>query len=648
VADLAALTRPGAPPHALIYRPGTAPDRVDVLVGSVEYPPCLAALPLDGRTDVLAVVPYRQLAERGLSYPEDHTPLVALRAQQRYALPVGSVLASLPRVPVTLAHAGFDPDDAIYADRARRIVSEEISQGDGSNFVLSRSFTADVTDFGPAVAATLFARLIAQEPGAYWTFLVYTGGRFLVGASPERQVSVANGVATMNPISGTYRYPASGPTVPGLLGFLGSKKESDELFMVLDEELKMMAAICRRGGRVIGPRLKEMTQLAHTEYLISGETGLDVRDVLRHTLLAPSVTGSPLANACRVITRHEPQGRGYYAGVLALISPGEASDEAEGHTMDSAILIRTADISLAGRLRIGTGATIVRHSDPAAEAAETRAKAAGLLRVLGAERAATRARGRPGLAGHPEVAAALARRNDTLAAFWLTGNSGSRPRPGPLRPDRPLPARARADRDADVLVLDAEDAFTAMLAHQIEALGASVAVRAVDSDPASWPEHELTVLGPGPGDPTDHSDPRVAELHRIAVDLLSREAPTLAICLGHELLSGALGLPLHRLDQPRQGCQQQVDLFGTQVRVGFYNSFAAFSPADTVSSSMVSGPVRVSRDAGTAEVHAIHGPRLRSYQFHPESALSTDGYAILRRALAALLGRSRSERRAVR
>lgn len=633
--DLGALLRPDAPPFALIYRPGTARDRVDVLAGPVEYPPRLAALPLSGHGSVLAVVPYRQLAERGLGYPEDHTPLVALRADQRQALPLGDVLAALPRVPVTLAGAGFDTDDATYARRARRIIEEEIRRGDGSNFVLSRSFTADVAGFGPAVAATLFARLIAQETGAYWTFLVHTGDRFLVGASPERQVSVIGGIATMNPISGTYRYPADGPTLAGLLGFLGSKKESDELFMVLDEELKMMATICRRGGRVIGPELKEMVQLAHTEYLIRGDTGLDVREVLRRTLLAPSVTGSPLENACRVIARHEPRGRAYYAGVLALISPGEDG----GHTMDSAILIRTADISAAGRLRIGTGATIVRHSDPAAEADETHAKAAGLLRVLGAGRAPSRGTGgRRELAGHPKVAGALARRNDTLARFWLAGNPVSCPRP----------ACPRTGRGADVLVLDAEDDFTAMLAHQIEALGARVEVRPACGDPAAWPERALTVLGPGPGDPTDHGEPRIAALHRAAVELLSRGEPTFAICLGHEVLCAALGLPLRRLPQPRQGSQHLVDLFGAQVRVGFYNSFSAFSPDGTVVSALLDAPAEVSRDPRTGEVYGIHGPRLRSYQFHPESVLSTDGYAILRRALSALLGRTRPERSAVR
>ena len=79
--------------------------------------------------------------------------------------------------------------------------------------------------------------------GAHWTFLIHTGTRTLVGASPERHISLQGGTAVMNPISGTYRYPTSGPTLSGVLEFLGDRKETDELYMVLDEELKMMARI---------------------------------------------------------------------------------------------------------------------------------------------------------------------------------------------------------------------------------------------------------------------------------------------------------------------------------------------------------------------------------------------------------------------
>ena len=63
-------------------------------------------------------------------------------------------------------------------------------------------------------------RLPELESGAYWPFLGHAPERTFVGASPERPVTLHAGVATMNPISGTYRYPPAGPTLPDVLGFL--------------------------------------------------------------------------------------------------------------------------------------------------------------------------------------------------------------------------------------------------------------------------------------------------------------------------------------------------------------------------------------------------------------------------------------------
>ena len=43
--------------------------------------------------------------------------------------------------------------------------------------------------------------------------------------------------------------------------------------MVVDEELKMMSAVCPDGGRIRGPYLKRMSRLTHTEYLLEGAVG---------------------------------------------------------------------------------------------------------------------------------------------------------------------------------------------------------------------------------------------------------------------------------------------------------------------------------------------------------------------------------------
>lgn len=614
--------RPG--PFALLHRRGAdGAARVEILLGEMVTVPTLADLPLPDTDesaapdthDLLAVIPYRQLRERGYACQDDDAPLLALRVRGQGTTSVADALRLLPDERIDLTDADFDLDDDAYADVVRRVLADEIAHGVGANFVIRRSFVGRLAGWSPRTALTLFRRLVRQELGAYWTFVVYTGDRVLVGATPERHVSLRDGTVVMNPISGTYRYPADGPTVDGLLRFLANRKESDELFMVVDEELKMVARVSTHGGRVIGPFLREMARLAHTEYLIEGDSDLDVRAVLRETMFAPTVTGGPLESACRVISRYEGRGRGYYSGVLALIGRS-----GRRQTLDSAILIRTAEIDHGGRLTIGVGATLVRHSDPQAEVAETRVKAAGLLAVLRAGSPAVVPPPTPRLAGHPAIRRALADRNAGLARFWL----GRRQAYG-----------VGSLNGMRVLVIDAEDAFTRMLGHQIRALGARVRIQRYD-EPWHADDSDVVVLGPGPGDPRDTTDRRIGELRASAARLLAGQLPVLGVCLGHQVLGSVLGLEVIRREHPNQGVQRQIPFFGRLRRVGFYNSFALTCGSDEILVPGVTGALAVSRDAGTGEVHGLRGAGISSMQFHPESLLTEEGPEILAEALTAL------------
>ncbi|MFI6856794.1 anthranilate synthase family protein [Streptomyces sp. NPDC050416] len=612
---------PGA--FALLHRPETlGPDRVEILLGRVSTPARLADIPLADRTgrpgrarqEALVLVPHQQITERGFAAAADGSPLLAMSVTDQGQITTSEALRSLPDEPINLTGGRFDTEDDAYADTVRAVLKKEIGTGEGSNFVIKRSFVTSITGYSTRSALSLFRRLLTRETGAYWTFLVHTGTRTFVGATPERHVSLRDGVAAMTPISGTYRYPASGPVLSEVMEFLTDGKETDELYMVLDEELKMMARVCQGGGRVRGPFLREMAWLAHTEYVIEGRSELDPRDILRETMFAPTVTGSPLENACRVIARYEPRGRGYYGGVAALI--GQDADGAR--TLDSAILIRTADIRTSdvddtGHVEVGVGATLVRHSDPDAEVAETRTKAAGVLAALGAgER----------LGAHPLVREALVGRNETIANFWLS-EAEKRARPHPMLDGR------RA------LVVDAEDTFSAMLAHQLRAIGLTVELSGFDAD-HHFDDHDLVVMGPGPGDPRETDHPRMAEVSRAIEELLSRRIPFLAVCLSHQLLCRHLGFELRRRDVPNQGTQREIDLFGARERVGFYNSYSARARADRLQCPGV-GEVKVCLDAGTGEVHALRGPHFGSVQFHLESVLTQDSERLLADLLVPLM-----------
>lgn len=372
-------------PFALLYRTHiTGPDYVELLLGEINYPNTIKDIQLpDGLyspyKSSLVVIPYRQLDERGFEYIEDKERLINILISEHKIIPKNKLLMSIPNIPIILSNGKFDIGDEEYIEIVRKIISAEIASGEGSNFVIKRNLVIDIKDYSTQSAFIIFRNLVENESGAHWVFLINTGDRIFVGASPELHVSLKNGIATMNPISGTYCYPQSGPTFEGLLEFLSSLKETDELYMVLEEELKMLSQISPLGVRVHGPFLREMSKVAHTEFHIKSKTQCDPRLILLKTLFSPAITGSPIENACRVIKKYEKKGRGYYAGVAALLSKDVSGENA----MDSAILIRTADINNSGCITIGVGATIVRHSDPTAEANETRAKATALLQAMG-------------------------------------------------------------------------------------------------------------------------------------------------------------------------------------------------------------------------------------------------------------------------
>lgn len=617
-------------PFALIARDGST---VELLTGDVVDVELLADIPLTDESgsprEVLALVPFRQVRERGFECHDDGAPLRCLLVGERVSIPRDAALAQLPTEPVALADAGFDIADEDYADIVRRVIADEIGRGEGANFVIRRDFTARVDTDAATAALTWFRALLEHERGAYWTFAVVTPGHVAVGASPEAHVSARDGVVTMNPISGTFRHPAGGATRETLTGFLRSTKETEELFMVVDEELKMMSAVCSDGGRITGPHLKEMSRLTHTEYVLRGRSRLDPRDILRETMFAPTVTGSPMQNACTVITRHENTPRGYYSGVAALFTPRLtlAADEAT-HDLDAPILIRTAYLQ-DGRLRVPVGATLVRHSDPYGEVGETHGKAAGVLGAIGAvprdaapeaapaagqhvidEDAPTAAPER--LADDPAIAELLASRNGRLAEFWLNPQGSGQP--GPF-----------AGRTA--LVVDAEDRFTTMLAHQLRHLGLDVEI-------APWSEvtddqidaAELLVSGPGPGDPRDASSPRIRRMREVVVRRRDAGRPLLAVCLSHQILAGTFGIGLAPLDAPHQGLQKSVDVFGTPASIGFYNTFTARVPAGTTRA----GEAEIAADA-EGDVYALRGPGFASVQGHLESILSRDGMTTLQR-----------------
>ncbi|MEZ0577662.1 anthranilate synthase family protein [Nocardioides sp. MH1] len=616
---------------AIIRRSTRAGDRdtVGVLGGrrwvadSIMDIPLEEGPPAEGRQcDRLVAVPFRQVTERGFQAHDDGTPLVVVDVEEEREYAVAEVIDAIDPVDVDFTdRGGFETADGDYAKVVEAIIKDEIGQGEGANLVIGRHYRAVVADWDAAKALTVFRRLLERERGAYWTFLFFTGDRYLVGASPERHVSVHGGDVRMNPISGTFRVrPPAGDDrriEARLLDFLKDEKEIYELFMVVDEELKMMCDICHEGGQVLGPFLKPMTHLIHTEYLLAGRSKRDVREILRDTMYAATVTGSPVENACRLIKEYESEGRGYYGAALAVIG----RDEDGLPVIDSPIVIRTADVDLDGRLKVTAGATLVRDSDPAYEVAETHAKAGGILSAFGLVPSAPQhGVDLAQLAADEDVLIALNARNRRLSGFWLTDQAGTPPDPRLA--------------GMSVVILDGEDDFVNMLRHLLAVMGMSSAVvRHEDYTPGCLDGYDLVIVGPGPGDPRDDADQKMVNLRHAVSSLLAAERPFLAVCLGHQALCHELGIPLGYKDIVFQGTQAQVTVHGRRERVGFYNTFVGrVGPDDELPAG-----VSVETDAGTGDVNALAGPHYRGVQFHAESVLTERGWDIVHDLVSAVL-----------
>ena len=106
------------------------------------------------------------------------------------------------------------------------------------------------------------------------------------------------------------------------------------------------------------------------------------------------------------------------------------------------------------------------------------------------------------LADDPAIAELLRSRNGRLAAFWLNPQDSSST--GPFQ-------------GRDALVVDAEDRFTTMLAHQLRHLGLEVRiVHWSDVADGELDEAGLVVSGPGPGDPRDRASARMRRMREVS------------------------------------------------------------------------------------------------------------------------------------
>jgi len=265
-------------------------------------------------------------------------------------------------------------------------LQEHIAAGDVFQIVPSRTFSTRCDD--PLGA---YARLRADNPTP-WQFFVRAPEFALFGASPETAVRVSGRPrrVTLRPIAGTVArgFAEGGRVDPDLdarlkTALLTSPKELAEHLMLVDLARNDVARVSRAGTRTVS-RLLGLESYTHVSHLVSevkGELvdGVDALHAYAATLNMGTLVGAPKIRAAQLLRLYETTKRGAYGGSVGLLTH-------EGD-LDTAIVIRAAFVT-GSTAYVRAGAGVVLDSDPRSEAAETRHKAAAVLRALGSRIAA--------------------------------------------------------------------------------------------------------------------------------------------------------------------------------------------------------------------------------------------------------------------
>jgi anthranilate synthase component I len=268
-----------------------------------------------------------------------------------------------------------EEDPERYLAAVRRAL-RYIRDGDCFQANLSREWRIHALD--RIDTPDLYQRLRRANPAPFAAWLRLPGAE-VMSSSPERLVSVREGVAETRPIAGTRRRDREVMRDQALVNDLRiNAKEKAEHLMLVDLERNDLGRVCQP-GTVSVPEFMTIESYRRVHHIVSAvrgrlRDGTTPADLIRATFPGGTITGCPKIRSMQIIQELEGRAaRGAYTGSCGYISRHGA--------MDTNILIRTLVVR-DGEIRFRTGAGIVADSDPGAELQETRHKAHGLLDAL--------------------------------------------------------------------------------------------------------------------------------------------------------------------------------------------------------------------------------------------------------------------------
>ena len=225
-------------------------------------------------------------------------------------------------------------------------------------------------------SAIIYNALKKANPAPFSALIQYENFS-IISSSPERLFSVNDRVLETRPIAGTHPRGKGDLDKAQKENLISHPKEIAEHVMLLDLERNDMGRVCEYGSVFVNEimTLETYPFVHHIVSNIKGKLRINVgiKGVVKALFPGGTITGCPKVRCMEIINELEQMPREAYTGSVGYIS--------QNGKMDFNILIRSF-IHEGDTLSFRAGAGIVYDSIPKKELAETRHKAAGLLKVF--------------------------------------------------------------------------------------------------------------------------------------------------------------------------------------------------------------------------------------------------------------------------
>lgn len=248
---------------------------------------------------------------------------------------------------------------------------EHCFRGDVFQIVLSRQFSQSFT----GDEFNVYRALRSINPSPYLFYFDY-GSYRLFGSSPEAQIEVKEGKASINPIAGTFRRTGNDREDQELATKLAADdKENAEHVMLVDLARNDLSRTCSKVTVEFYREIQFYSHVIHMVSKVSGTLGEDADSIriMAESFPAGTLSGAPKYKAMELIDRYEGKRRGFYGGTIGFL--GFNGD------INTAIMIRSF-MSRDHVLYYQAGAGVVSESTEEGELQEVNNKLAALKSAI--------------------------------------------------------------------------------------------------------------------------------------------------------------------------------------------------------------------------------------------------------------------------